>query len=59
MLDKSGYTLDEISVVGSYGYMIWLPGMFEEEGTMSALAMAESGIGGRARAEYYRKLSDQ
>ena len=41
MLDRYGYTLDDIYVISSYGYMTPLPGMSEEEDIMSALAMAQ------------------
>ena len=44
MLDKYGYTLDNIYIVGSYQYMIRLPGISEEEATMSASAMAERAV---------------
>ena len=44
MLDKYGYTLDNIYIVGSYRYMIRLPGIPEEEGTMSASEMAERAV---------------
>ena len=40
MLDRYGYTLDNTYIVDSYRYMIWQPGMSEEEETVSALAMA-------------------
>ena len=57
--DKYEYALDNIYVVGSYGYMIPVLGMSEEEVTILALAMAESGVGGRTREEYYRQIRKQ
>lgn len=44
LMDKYAYTLDHIYVVDSYGYVIRLPGMPEEERTMSALAMVERAV---------------
>ena len=44
MLDKYGYTLDNLYTIGSYRYMVWQPSMSEEEETMSALPLAETAV---------------